>query len=152
MRRTLRGIALAVLLAGTALTAVRVAHAQQPTTVLPGQAVIWTDRGVYNVGDSIQYCYRVPITGLVTITDFPANGNSNVIFNRQVLSTQDCIDGVVTPPAGRECLTLSYPNFGGRGQTQTCFTVLGANPPDPSLEIFLSNSVFRVGSPITVCY
>jgi hypothetical protein len=119
---------------------------------VPGQAAIWTNRGEYNIGDPIQYCYRIPIPGQVTITDLPADGTSNVIFSQRVLNTQDCLDGRVTPPSGCECLQLSYPLFGGQGQTQTCFTVLGYDPPPPSLSIYLSGSLFRVGDPIDVCY
>src|SRR5215218_6866743 len=76
------------------------ASAQQVGGVQPsGAASITTDRQVYNIGDSIQVCYRIPIAGFIT------------------------------PPAGHECLILAYPLAGGRGQTQTCFWVNGAPPP-----------------------
>src|SRR5262249_10364238 len=152
MVRVRLGIALAVVLAGTGLATATHMHAQQPTTVVPGQAVIWTDRAEYSIGDPIQYCYRVPLHGRVTITDLPADGSSRVIFDRSGLSTQDCLEGTVTPPPGRECLRLTYPLVGGQGQTQTCFTVLGGAPPPPSLAIYLSGTSCRVGAPSDLYY
>jgi hypothetical protein len=124
----------------------------QVGTVQPGTAAIWTDKPQYNIGDSIQYCYRVPLPGFVTITDLPANGTSNVIFSQDVSVTQSCFNGVVTPPSGRECLRLNYPLAGGQGTTQTCFTVLGAGPPPRALAIYTDRSFYNTGDPIDVCY
>ncbi len=131
-----------------------VAAQQLPGTVQPGTAAIWTDQAQYNIGDPIQYCYRIPIVGLVTITDLPANGTSNVIFSQVVSSTHGCLSGTVTPPAGHECLQLSYPLFGANGQTQTCFTVLGNQPPINALAIYVSppQQVYTLGQSFDVCY
>lgn len=126
----------------------------QVGTVQPGTAAIWTDKSAYNIGDPIQYCYRIPIAGMITITDFPADGTSRVIFNQVVNSTHGCLSGVITPPPGHECLRLTYPLFGGQGQTQTCFTVIGAYPPINSLAIYINppQAVYTVGQHVDVCY
>lgn len=143
---------LALVVGGTALRPGR--GEAQVGTVQPGTAAIWTDRTQYNIGDAIQYCYRIPITGQVTVTDFPANGTSMVIFSQVVGSTHGCQSGTVTPPPGHECLQLSYPLFGGPGQTQTCFTVLGAQPPISALAIYVNppQQIYTVGQAIDVCY
>jgi hypothetical protein len=134
--------------------AARSGDAQQVGTVTPGTAAIWTDRTQYNIGDAIQYCYRIPIVGLVTITDLPQRGTSSVIFSQVVSATQGCLSGTITPPAGHECLQLSYPLFGGQGTTQTCFTVLGSVPPISTLAIYVNppQQVYTLGQAIDVCY
>jgi hypothetical protein len=124
----------------------------QVGTVQPGSAAIWTDKSEYNIGDSIQYCFRIPFTGLVTITDLPPNGTSNVIFNQVVSVTHSCMNGVVTPPSGHECLRMNYPLAGGQGTTQACFTVLGSIPPPGGLAIYTNANSYLVGSSISVCY
>ena len=156
-RRLIRtGIALAVFVVLVTVAGALVARRgeAQVGTVQPGTAAIWTDKSAYNVGDAIQYCYRIPITGMVTITDFPANGTSNVIFSQVVGNTDGCLTGTVTPPAGHECLQLSYPLFGGQGQTRTCFTVIGNQPPINALAIYINpfQQVYTVGQAIDVCY
>ena len=148
------GALMLVVLAGAMWVSSPQRSSAQVGTVQPGTAAIWTDQTQYNIGDAIQYCYRIPIVGLVTITDLPANGTSNVIFSQVVSSTHGCLSGTVTPPAGHECLQLSYPLFGGSGQTQTCFTVLGAVPPINALAIYInpSQQVYSLGQAIDVCY
>ena len=126
----------------------------QVGTVIPGTAAIWTDKTQYNIGDPIQYCYRIPIAGQVTITDLPANGSSSVIFSQVVNSTHGCLSGSISGPAGHECLQMSYPLFGANGQTQTCFTVLGNQPPINALAIYVSppQQVYTLGQSFDVCY
>jgi hypothetical protein len=153
-RLALTGIALAAVSVLVGALVAQRGDAFQVGTVHPGTAVIYTDKSAYNIGDPIQYCYTIPITGMVTITDFPANGTSNVIFSQVVGSNHGCLSGVITPPAGHECLKMSYPLFGGQGQTQTCFTVIGAQPPINALAIYINPSqpVYTVGQSIDVCY
>jgi hypothetical protein len=140
----------ATLLGGRVVHEVR---AQQVGTVVPGTAAIWTDQHQYDIGDAVQICWRIPIAGQVTITDLPADGTSMVIFDQVMSTDHGCINGTITPPSGRECLQLSYPLFGGQGQTQTCFTVLGGpNPPPSQLAIYLDQSSYSIGSPYDVCY
>jgi hypothetical protein len=124
--------------------------------IVPGTAAIWTDQSQYQVGQSIQYCYRIPIAGPVTITDILADGTSRPLFNGfSVANTPVCQTGVVTPPVGTECLRLTYPLLGGNGQTQTCFQVVGQMPPPPppgNLAIYTDRASYRIGDPIQVCY
>lgn len=131
--------------------AVRTTRAQIGT-VQPGTAAIWTDRHEYNIGDALQYCYRIPIAGQVTITDLPSNGTSNVIYSQVVGTDHGCLSGTITPPSGYECLRLNYPLFGGTGQTQTCFTVLGSAPPRSPLSIYTDRQTYSIGEAIDVCY
>jgi hypothetical protein len=145
----LAGIALLVFVAVSAATRQTSA---QVGTVQPGTAAIWTDQSQYNIGDPIQYCFRIPIAGDVTITDLPADGSSDIIFSQTVTTTHGCQNGTITPPSGRECLRLTYPLFGGSGQTQTCFTVLGAAPPPNAVAIYTDKSFYQTGDPIDVCY
>jgi hypothetical protein len=152
MASRLPRIAVWVLTALVVGLAVRPVDAQQAQSVEPGSAAIWTDKRFYNIGDPIQYCFRIPIAGVVTITDFPADGTQRIIFNQSVNTTQFCQEGTVTPPSGHECLRLSYPLFGGRGQTQTCFTVLGSLPPPSALAIYTDRQTYFQGDPIDVCY
>ena len=106
------------------------ASAQQVGGVQPsGAASITTDRQVYNIGDPIQVCYRIPIAGFITITDLPSSQQTQVFYQGPSAGTGTCLPGIITPPAGHECLILVYPLAGGRGQTQTCFWVNGAPPP-----------------------
>jgi hypothetical protein len=150
--RRLYPLAGLALLALAALTAMTRQTSAQVGTVQPGTAAIWTDKSSYNIGDPIQYCFRIPIAGQVTITDLPSDGSSDVIYSAVVNTTHGCQSGTVTPPSGRECLQLSYPLFGGQGQTQTCFTVLGATPPPSALAIYTDRQFYTTGDPIDVCY
>src|SRR5215208_3310236 len=106
------------------------ASAQQVGGVQPsGAASITTDRQVYNIGDSIQVCYRIPIAGFITITDLPSSQQTQVFYQGSSAGTGSCLPGIITPPAGHECLILTYPLAGGRGQVQTCSWVTGPMPP-----------------------
>ena len=144
-----------VALLGCALVAVagrRAGLAQDPTTVQPGTAAIWTDRQDYNIGDSVTVCYRIPIAGQITISNIPP-GNQPIFYSGESSGTSGCLPGIITPPAGRQCLRLSYPLFGGQGQTQDCFTVEGSSPVTP-LAIYVNpaQSVYSLGQGIDVCY
>jgi hypothetical protein len=145
-------LVLAVAAAGS-----RTSAAQDPNlqTVQPGTAAIWTDQSQYQVGSSIEYCFRIPIAGQVTITDILADGTSRVIFSGfGPANTPVCQTGVITPPEGTECLRLTYPLLGGNGQTQTCFSVVGGEPPPPpgNLAIFTDRTRYRIGDLIRGCY
>jgi hypothetical protein len=150
--RRLLPLAGLVLLALAAVTAATRQTSAQVGTVQPGTAAIWTDKTQYNIGDPIQVCFRIPIAGQVTITDLPSDGSSNVIYSQVVSTTHGCQDDTITPPGGRECLRMTYPLFGGSGQTQTCFTVLGNGPPPADLAIYTDQSFYTTGDPIDVCY
>jgi hypothetical protein len=127
------------ILAALALAAVTMqlprTSAQQVGTVQPGNAAIFTDKQQYNIGDPIQVCYRIPIAGYITITDLPSSQQTQVFFQGQSTGTNGCLPGTITPPAGHECLILTYPVFGGTATTQTCFQVLGPTPPSGWMEV-----------------
>jgi hypothetical protein len=144
----------AVLVLVTASVASRMTTAQQVGTVQPGTAAIWTDQSQYQIGSPIQVCYRIPMQGQIQITDLPADGTSQLFFSGQSAGTSSCLPGTVTPPAGTECMRLTYPQLGGTGQTQTCFQVVGPNPPPPPsrLSISTNRSSYNIGDPIQVCY
>jgi hypothetical protein len=131
------------------------ARAQQPnpTTVQPGTAAIWTDKTQYLIGDTINYCWTIPVAGTIQITDYPADGSAQVIFTG-TSGTTGCQTGVVLPPPGTECLKLTFPLPPGTGQTQTCFQVVGTSPPPPSSGASISTNrpSYQIGDPIQVCY
>ncbi len=120
-------VALVVLLALTA--AVSGTSAQQVQTVQPDTAALFTDKTVYNLGDAIQVCYRIPIAGFITIVDLPSSQQTQVFYQGPSAGTGGCLPGTITPPAGQECLILTYPQGGGTDRTQTCFYVNGPVPP-----------------------
>lgn len=126
---------LAALVLGAVATQLPHTLAQAPQTVQPGNAAIFTDKQQYNIGDSIQVCYRIPIPGFITITDLPSSQQTQVFFQGQSTGTSGCLPGTITPPAGHECLILNYPLAGGTGTTQTCFQVLGPTPPSGWIEV-----------------
>jgi hypothetical protein len=162
VRRQVTTLAALALMAVAGLGGVLAARpgVAQVGTVTPGTAAIWVENSAnltsstFNIGDPIQVCYRIPIVGMITITDFPADGSSNTFFSGVVNNTTGCLPGTVTPPSGHECMQLSYPLFGGQGQTKTCFTVAGSQPPINQLAIYInpSQSVYSVGQAIDVCY
>jgi hypothetical protein len=111
------------------------AVAQQVGTVQPTTASISTDRPQYAIGDPIQVCYRIPVAGFITITDLPSSQQTHVFYQGPSAGTGACLPGTVTPPAGNECLILSYPQpAGGTGRVQTCFRVTGPVPPSGWIE------------------
>ena len=149
------GLFAVVVLVALAAT-LRDSRAQDPgvTTVVPGTAAIWTDRSQYRVGDAIQFCYRIPVPGFITIIDLPADGSQLTIFSGPSAGTGTCLPGTIKPPTGSECLRLLYPLGGTTGQTQTCFQVVGPQPPPPpsGLAIYTDRQVYYIGSAIRVCY
>jgi len=151
-RRIIPLLMLALVAGGLAVVgASRASDAQEPQAV-PGNAAIWTDQSSYNVGDPINVCYRIPIAGEITISQFPP-GNNPIYFQGQSSGTQGCIPGIVTPPTGNNCFRLSYPLFGGQGQTQACYQVMGNAPPPPGpLRIYTDSQYYTVGEAIDVCY
>ena len=126
---TIVGLALGALLAPPRMSA------QPVTTVQPGTAAITTDRQQYTIGDPIQVCYQIPIAGYITITDLPASQQTHVFYQGPSAGTRGCLPGTITPPAGNECLILTYPLLGGTGRTQTCFWVNGPPPPTGWVDI-----------------
>jgi hypothetical protein len=134
------------------------AGAQQPApqTVVPGTAAIWTDQAQYAIGDAILICYRVPTPGPITVTDIAADGTVRVLYSGPSAGTDGCIPGTVTPPAGTECVRLTYPLTVGTGSTQTCFQVIGTAVPPPvqpgALAITTDRTSYTTGDPFTVCY
>ena len=95
---------------------------QQPPPP-PTSLAIYTDRQQYFIGSPIQVCYRVPAPGPITIIDILANGVQQTFLSGYDDGTGGCVAGVVTPPAGTECLRI---NFGVSLSSQTCFRVLGS--------------------------
>jgi hypothetical protein len=89
------------------------------------------DRAAYQVGDPIQVCYRVPAPGHVVITDILADGTAQTFFGGEDDGTGGCIPGIVTLPAGTECMRLDYQTSAGSGTAQACFQV-NAQPAPPS--------------------
>jgi hypothetical protein len=120
---------------GQAGVSVTVTSTPQVGTVQPGTAAITTDRQQYNIGDNIQVCYHIPIAGYITITDLPSSQQTHVFYQGTTTSTNGCLPGTITPPAGNECLILTYPLLGGTGRTQTCFWVNGQPPPTGWVDI-----------------
>jgi hypothetical protein len=137
LRRSLLAIPVAlVVLAFTAVTTqLPNIAAQQVGTVQPGSAAIFTDKQQYNIGDAIQVCYRIPIAGFITITDLPSSQQTQIFYQGPSAGTGGCLPGIITPPAGNECLILTYPLAGGSGRTQTCFYVNGPIPPTGWIDI-----------------
>ena len=130
-RRSLLAIPIALIVVAFAARAVQPPRtaAQQVGTVQPGSAAIFTDKQTYNIGDAIQVCYRIPTAGFITITDLPSSQQTQVFYQGPSAGTGGCLPGTITPPAGNECLILTYPLAGGSGRTQTCFWVNGPTPP-----------------------
>ncbi|MGE0544657.1 MAG: hypothetical protein AB7R89_31245, partial [Dehalococcoidia bacterium] len=61
--------------------------------------------------------------------DLPSSQVTQVFYQGPSAGTGTCLPGVITPPAGHECLILTYPSSGGTGRTQTCFFINGPVPP-----------------------
>src|SRR5215208_1199734 len=135
-RRSLAALAtLAVIAVAVLAVLVPRASAQQVGGVQPsGDASITTDRQVYNIGDPIQVCYRIPIAGFITITDLPSSQQTQVFYQGPSAGTGGCLPGTITPPAGNESLILTYPLAGCTGRTQTFFYVNGPVPPSGWLD------------------
>jgi hypothetical protein len=105
-----------------------------PTPPPPPGPSITTDRTSYRFGDPIRVCYGVPGPGPVTITDKLANGQQQVFISGYDDGTGGCVPGTVTPPAGTECMAITYtdPATSLQSSAQTCFQVLDPAPPPPA--------------------
>jgi hypothetical protein len=130
----------ALLLLQAAFT--RAAHADEPgqggvqqNIIVPpgggggGQLSIHTDRSWYHFGDPIRICYSVPTAGYMQILD-QQGGSQHIIRSGYDNGYGDCFYGYVTPPAGFECLRLTFwfP-WGGSDTRTTCFSVYSWFPP-----------------------
>ena len=140
----LRTIAAAALIA--AGLGAGAAHADQPapdapdTIITQGQTRISTDKMAYVVGEKITISYTLPAKGYIRIRDFQGTEVSTLragFYN----SSEGSIQGSVSPPAGKECLTLEYsprplpvtppdhaaftktPSGQGPAYAETCFEV-----------------------------
>jgi hypothetical protein len=84
---------------------------------------IYTNKGVYNVGEPIKFCYTVPSPGHVRIIDETPDGHFNTIFNGFDDGTGDCIWATITPPTGYECLRINFYVYDIVYTKKACFTV-----------------------------
>jgi hypothetical protein len=78
---------------------------------------IWTDRGEngrYDVGDPIRVCYSVSMPMYVQIVDMQSNGQ-HMLLQGYDDGRGDCINAYITPPRGRESITI----YGQNGATDT---------------------------------
>jgi hypothetical protein len=152
--RPVRLLALTALAAGAMLTALAfgsgAAHADEPEPpgfqrgIVVQQLGIYTDQQEYRVGSPIKVCYFVPGPGYIQILDrqgIEVKAVESVeSIERQIVRPEesvkvllqgyddgrgDCFHGVVTPPYGKECLTIRYFFWqGGSASAETCFHVL----------------------------
>jgi hypothetical protein len=119
-------LAAAALLLATAF-GTTAAHADEPDpqAIIVGQQVsISTSQSWYRVGNYMTFCYTVPAPGFIQITD-QQGGSVKTLLSGYDDGAGDCIGGYVTPPLGKECLTIRYyfPQ-GGSTTAKTCFQVL----------------------------
>ena len=84
---------------------------------------ITTDAASHVVGELMEICYDVPGPGPITITALRPDGTTEVLVSGEDDGTGGCIEDVVTPPVGRECLRLEYTTAAGSGSAETCFDV-----------------------------
>jgi hypothetical protein len=78
---------------------------------------IWTDRGEgarYDVGDNIKVCYSVSMPMYVQIIDKQDNGQHTLLSGYDD-GRGDCINAYITPPRGRESITI----YGQGGASDT---------------------------------
>ena len=116
----------------------------------PGGASIRTDRGSYEVGDTIRICYTVPNPGPVTIVDILADGSAQVLFSTNDDGSGGCFVGTVTPPTGTECLRLEFTGPLGGGSRRTCFEVFGGGTGGASIST--DHFEYRLNDVIQICY
>jgi hypothetical protein len=73
------------------------------------QLQIWTDRGdgsVYHAGERIRICWTTGAPMDIQIVDFPADGSQQVLLSRHDNGNGGCFSGQVTPPYGRETVSI----------------------------------------------
>jgi hypothetical protein len=111
IRTALRTLAAAALVASS--LGVGAALAEEPAPDIPptvsteGQTRISTDKADYLVGEPITIRYTLPARGYIRITDYQGTSVSTLRSGYRY-STEGTIRGTVTPPVGKECLTLEY--------------------------------------------
>ena len=126
IRTALRSVTVAALVAwslgvGTALAA-------QPTPDAPstisteGQTRISTNKAAYVVGEPITIRYSLPGRGYIRVLDYQGTTVSTLRSGYRAWA-EGTIRGTVTPPYGKECLTLEY----------SPYRRLPATPPDREL-------------------
>jgi hypothetical protein len=133
------------------------AYADQPapdaqtTVVTEGQTRISTDKASYLVGEPITIRYSLPARGYMRILDYQGE-TVTTLRSGYRQRTEDSIRGTVSPPVGKECLTLEYsprplpatppdraalaaltkapngPSGQGPAYAETCFDVLEKKP------------------------
>ena len=90
---------------------------------------ITTDRTQYSPGDTIQYCYSVPAAGFITVVMTPASGAPQTVLSGFDNGSGGCRQGTIIPPAGNECLTLTFTYAAGtQASVQTCYVITGGSP------------------------
>jgi hypothetical protein len=92
--------------AGTAL-ADQPAPERTPTVVTEGQTRITTGKAAYEAGESIIIRYTLPGRGYIRILDYQGAKVSTLSSGYRARA-YGSIRGIVTPPYGKECLTLEY--------------------------------------------
>jgi hypothetical protein len=119
---------------GTVQTCFDLIAGTSPLPPLPPQPpvnnlAITTDRTQYSPGDTIQYCYTVPSAGFITVVMTPAGGASQTVLSGFDDGSGGCRQGTIIPPAGSECLTLTYVySTGAQASAQTCYLITGPSP------------------------
>ena len=156
------------------------AYADQPapdapdTIITQGQTRISTDKASYLVGEPITIRYSLPARGYIRITDYQGEKVSTLRSGYRN-SAEDSIRGTVTPPAGKECLTLEYsprplpatppdraaftkaPSGQGPAYAETCFDVMEKKTeptptPTPAPSIISGLSAQAFGTEATLSF
>jgi hypothetical protein len=134
-----------------------VAGAAGVTSASADQLAIWTDRSEYATGATLRYCVSLPGAGQVQVRDNLPNGQSNVIASWYDNGSGGCSTGIVTPPAGNECLQVIYwPPYEAAQSysTQTCFIVRGSSQGSAAVKarVWTDESSYRVGERGKLCW
>jgi hypothetical protein len=103
-----------------------ISRAQTIDPIRPGgRRSLWirTDSRSYTVGDRIRVCFGLPGPGYMRITDRTPDGRRTVLWEWEDDGRGDCMLARITPPTGRECVSLTYYGYGRPRYAMTCFTV-----------------------------
>ncbi len=76
----------------------------------------------YNIGDQGRFCYTVPGTGAVTITNNGATGTATLLSGRDD-GTGSCSSGSIAGQAGKYCIVILFAGQAGVGTAQDCYQV-----------------------------
>jgi hypothetical protein len=79
----------------------------------------------YNIGDQARFCYTVPGTGSVTITNNGQSGTATLVTGRDD-GTGGCSGGPIAGPAGKYCIVILFSGQAGVGTAQDCYQVFDA--------------------------